>query len=196
MREFGWGAFGSDLPIVELGAGTKEAALRALLDALTEAGALSRDDVDALEGESSGTSDVWTTVTSKSVACTQVRSHRLSQERVVIGRSVLGLEFGASDGLPAHVVVLMVGRADPGVGPSWGLLTGIEHIRGVFGCLHVERFCSRVMAATGSSDVSEAVQECCVENLRNVLERTGLLIELQTTTLEGVLREIVEALAV
>jgi len=104
---------------------------------------------------------------------------------LLVGRSKVDLNFKASDGRPARVVILVLGGEDYGPGPA-ELLPRL--------CL--EGFCAQVMQVQDPQDIVPALDaRRRAHAFGNALQRSRLLIELQTTTMEGAMRELVEGMA-
>jgi mannitol/fructose-specific phosphotransferase system IIA component (Ntr-type) len=189
MSGFGWAGLDKLVMLRDVLATTKEGVLRELLDLTVDTGRLGDTDLDEYSRAILGGDCVLAEFSGEGVLAIHAEH---SETTLAVGRSVPGLDFGASDGHAIHVVLLLLGRRPTHLESSW---IDSPLILGMLPHLCVEGFASDVMAAEGTSEIAASFWGRCHGHLCSALERTGSLIEIQAKTVEGVLRDFVEALA-
>ena len=98
--------------IGELEAGTKEAALKELLDAAEAAGAFPKSARKALGKRLSEREKIGSTGLGNSVAVPHVKGDGVDRITLVLARSHPGIEWQAIDGRAVHVAFLLVSPSD------------------------------------------------------------------------------------
>jgi PTS system nitrogen regulatory IIA component len=98
----------NDALIPELHAGERDAALRELVSALSQAGALPADAVDEVVAALVKREQNGSTGFGKGVAVPHVKHPKVKQMAGTIGRSPAGLDFAALDHQPVFSVVLLL----------------------------------------------------------------------------------------
>ena len=116
------------LDLVELRHKRRESALTQLVAAAESAGIVR--DADILLASLLRAQRIGSTAVGKGLAVPHARSFAVNRPALLLGRSVRGVDWGAQDGLPMHIVALVLSPAQTPMG---------MHAERVAGALHALR---------------------------------------------------------
>lgn len=136
----------------ELQATEKKAAIRELVGAMAESGAITEKDVDSLVKAIMKREEVGSTGIGKGVAVPHCKHSCVTSLTGTVGRSTEGVEFNALDGKPVHIVFLLVSPPDS-TGPH------IKALEYIFSLLNDSDFCRFLLAAKKKKDIVDLLRE-------------------------------------
>jgi mannitol/fructose-specific phosphotransferase system IIA component (Ntr-type) len=115
-----------DATLDEIGEADRNASLRKLVEALTKAGGIKKEDGTSVYQSLKKREDLGSTGIGKGVAVPHAKTDKVKRLTGMLGRSGKGVEFAALDGEPVHIFFLILSPAKP-PGPSEHL-KALEHI--------------------------------------------------------------------
>ncbi|MDZ7374103.1 MAG: PTS sugar transporter subunit IIA [candidate division KSB1 bacterium] len=139
-----------DLILLDLKAENKADAIRKLIDLLQERGIVKDPDDffrEVMEREKLGT-----TAVGHGVALPHARTDKLNEIIVAVGRCPEGVDFGAEDGQPVHMIFL-IGTPPSEVNRYLKLLAGLSRL------LRQQEVRDAIMSASKESEIREALMD-------------------------------------
>ncbi|NOZ23617.1 MAG: PTS sugar transporter subunit IIA [Planctomycetes bacterium] len=135
-----------------LAAQDKKGAIRELVTAMAEAGAIAEKDVDSLVRAIMKREEIGSTGIGKGVAVPHSKHPCADKLRGTVGISHEGVEFSALDGKSVHIIFLLVSPPDS-TGPH------IKALEYIFSLLNDSDFCRFIMAAEKTKDIVDLLRE-------------------------------------
>jgi PTS system fructose-specific IIA component/PTS system nitrogen regulatory IIA component len=139
-----------DLILLDLKAQDKAEAIRKLIDLLQQRGVIKDPDDffrEVMEREKLGS-----TAVGHGVALPHARTEKLDDIVVAVGRCAEGVDFGADDGQPVHMIFL-IGTPPSEVNRYLKLLAGLSRL------LRQQQVREAIMSASSESEVREALMD-------------------------------------
>ncbi|MEW6355955.1 MAG: PTS sugar transporter subunit IIA [Planctomycetota bacterium] len=136
----------------DLKAVDKRGAIRELVAAMAEAGAIAEGDVDGLVRTIMKREEIGSTGIGKGVAVPHSKHPCVDKLRGTIGRSLDGVEFSALDGKPVHIIFLLVSPPDS-TGPH------IKALEYIFSLLNDSDFCRFLLTAEKGKEIVDLLRE-------------------------------------
>lgn len=139
-------ALDTSLDLVDLRHRRKEGVLEELARAAREAG-VARDE-DVLREALVRRERAYSSAVGKGVALPHARSIAVSRSRTFVARAPRGVEWGAADGQPVHIVILTLAPAETGDETWHGMLARAA------GAVRLSRQRQRLLAAADACDAA------------------------------------------